>query len=1127
MNKKIRNVVFVLGTFLAVIGVVLFTQNSMAYYQEDKFYKMGFYNCWHNNLKKSFSYSEIEKISNTSDIFESNPKIAGVPTLDKVVTCLDLFTSHAISVPIATSGNVVTFGDKKQFLSSIGYEPVNSGKGATFTFRQYKPDKDGSSGKFVDITETVSVTDIDNKGTIAYGAKVDAQGSHFVKKKNEICFRNPDNSSQNVCESYTNGKTKWDTFIDNLHNKIKKRFEELRCTKENIPKMVKEHGSQNPTGSGGGNVDDETYLRSICFGGLVYESEPDTKADDTYKKAADGVKVAYKRAFGSDLNYPTDVTFSEGEATLLYNDYIKNFYGAERKYCASTRSAAEKNKSDGGSNGDYMDDGSWFLTKLNNGGDSVEYCYVHATTNVGEKVYGINEAQRQDGRYNPSLYENPGRTDFEAIAKWLLDHGADNVDSEDAEAINSGESEGSSEDAAADAKEDPCFKGAGAIGWLLCPVIDAVGGAMNWIYDIVERVFLQLPAQDLFDQSKPVYRAWAVFRDIANVVFVIVFLIIIFSQLTGYGIDNYGIKRMLPRLIVTAILVNLSYIICQLLVDVSNLVGASISDLFNSLVNPMLEGTDLSVSYSPSAIRTGAYVAIIGVGIGLAIFSNPAILISLGIALVSGLISLFFMWMVLIAREVGVVIVVVLAPLAFTCYSLPNLNSIFKKWKDLVQGLLLLYPLCSFLIGGSFFVSVLIGNISFNDETVDAGMKLAAMLVRVLPFFALPTLFRGSLRAMGNIGERLHGWGQQTSRGFNQRANNAEVTRRARTWVGNNAFANARNKVATGNFKNQRVGKFMKGLSVITGNTRNRRADVTAYRKQQNEDRDAQALLTRDMSERIERTRPQEVAESSMADRIRELAKGNDQEAFYAQINEYIRRNGGKKGAETVRQALVAAGDSGLMAKDKRDEMLRTLNERFGQNFGGNDYTLTKYMQMGGRDKYGNATDIGSFEDTVIETGDLSDEQVGQLSAKNIERLVNKGKITKVQAQKVRENPQIFSSMDEVQQTMIGYYATTGNRSDITEQKAEEMVRSNSHNQYIRPEPQKVTIVNSQLSNSSNQPLNNGNQGINNNENDNNQDSNHHNDSSHNNENEQGNNGQGGNVNNQDNNDSQNSEGNI
>lgn len=58
--------------------------------------------------------------------------------------------------------------------------------------------------------------------------------------------------------------------------------------------------------------------------------------------------------------------------------------------------------------------------------------------------------------------------------------------------------------------------------------------------------------------------AWARFRDLANVLFVIAFLIVVFSQITSVGITNYGIKRCYPALSSQLLALNLSFLICQI-----------------------------------------------------------------------------------------------------------------------------------------------------------------------------------------------------------------------------------------------------------------------------------------------------------------------------------------------------------------------------------------------------------------------------------------------------------------------------------------------------------------------------------------------------------------------------------
>ena len=54
----------------------------------------------------------------------------------------------------------------------------------------------------------------------------------------------------------------------------------------------------------------------------------------------------------------------------------------------------------------------------------------------------------------------------------------------------------------------------------------------------------------------------------------------IYSHITSFGISNYGIKKILPRLIIVAILVNISFYICAIAIDLSNIAGQAIQDMF-------------------------------------------------------------------------------------------------------------------------------------------------------------------------------------------------------------------------------------------------------------------------------------------------------------------------------------------------------------------------------------------------------------------------------------------------------------------------------------------------------------------------------------------------------------------
>ena len=300
---------------------------------------------------------------------------------------------------------------------------------------------------------------------------------------------------------------------------------------------------------------------------------------------------------------------------------------------------------------------------------------------------------------------------------------------------------------------DQCESSGSKLGWILCPIISGLQEILNELYENTVEPMLQINVS-VFNTDNGVYQAWQIFQNIANIIFVIVFLFAIFSQITGFGIDNYGIKRLLPKLIVAAILVNLSFIICQALVDVSNIVGSGVKDLLMSIrIN------DQAVGGPASALNNFISGASIFVGVGgavAAVVLAPGLLLGFLLGLVSVLISVLFMFVLLGIRQAGVIILVVVSPVAILMYMLPNTKGIFDKWKNIFKALLVLYPICGLMIGGCALASKVI--ISSYD---DFWMALLGALLSVVPFFLVPKMTQGALSAMGKIGGMISGAGQK------------------------------------------------------------------------------------------------------------------------------------------------------------------------------------------------------------------------------------------------------------------------------------------------------------------------------------------------------------------------------
>lgn len=319
--------------------------------------------------------------------------------------------------------------------------------------------------------------------------------------------------------------------------------------------------------------------------------------------------------------------------------------------------------------------------------------------------------------------------------------------------------------------------GAESLGWIVCPVLNWLSNVSNDVYNDYVEPSLQVNPK-LFgtdDSNNGAYQGWETFRNFANIAFIILLLIVIFSQLTGVGIDNYGIKKILPKLIVAAILINLSYVICMVLVDLSNIVGSGVRSMFDNLGQPI---NDLSFGISDGGAGGDQFTLkdtttiISGVGIlativigAATIWANPAILLSLLVSALGIFVAIFFLFILLAAREAAIVVLVVLSPLAFVCYMLPNTKKLFDRWWKFFEGLLLVYPIIGLLVGGGNYVSRLLMTTGFADPEQGGSFITAftAMIVGIIPIFFIPTVLKGSFAAMGKVGGMITGFGQKAS----------------------------------------------------------------------------------------------------------------------------------------------------------------------------------------------------------------------------------------------------------------------------------------------------------------------------------------------------------------------------
>ncbi|PID33187.1 hypothetical protein CR969_02085 [Candidatus Saccharibacteria bacterium] len=302
-------------------------------------------------------------------------------------------------------------------------------------------------------------------------------------------------------------------------------------------------------------------------------------------------------------------------------------------------------------------------------------------------------------------------------------------------------------------------------GWIVCGMAPQIANAMDWIFDKVSILIMVPPLES--GSNSGTYQAWVIMRAIANIGFVIAFLIVIYSHTTSIGLSNYNIKKLLPRIVIAAILVNVSYYVCALAIDLSNILGSSIGELFTAIREQVLSG-DLEnyVDINWGDFVAGAIAgtsAIAGGVIALdakgGVFSAVSVLL-LPI-LLSMLLALLVVFLVLAARQALIVILTVISPLAFLCYLLPGTEKWFEKWRNTMFTMLIFFPAFAVIFGGSQLAGLIV-----MRNASSMLMVLLGLAVQVAPLAIAPVV----LKLSGGVLNRFAGIVNDKNRGLIDRS---------------------------------------------------------------------------------------------------------------------------------------------------------------------------------------------------------------------------------------------------------------------------------------------------------------------------------------------------------------------
>jgi hypothetical protein len=287
------------------------------------------------------------------------------------------------------------------------------------------------------------------------------------------------------------------------------------------------------------------------------------------------------------------------------------------------------------------------------------------------------------------------------------------------------------------ATEEDCGRDAGSLGFVLCPILTTTRTAVEKLIgsDGSGNGFLvDLLTIKPLEKDSELYQGWAAIRDVALGLYVLIFIAIVFGN--GLGYDPYTVKRALPRLATGVLLTWASFYIMQTLVDLSNLVGSAIPSFLSAITdNNNISTYNLDLDFAAGALT-------IILAIVLAFAALGALLIGL-----AGLIT----------RIIVIYGLVLLAPVAFVAWVLPNTESLFKKWwKNLIK-VLMMFP----IVTGMLAIALFFQSVSTSADSPNI-LKIAGSLAPLIAIILIPKTFKWGGEAFAAAAGYMAGKAQGT-----------------------------------------------------------------------------------------------------------------------------------------------------------------------------------------------------------------------------------------------------------------------------------------------------------------------------------------------------------------------------
>lgn len=327
-----------------------------------------------------------------------------------------------------------------------------------------------------------------------------------------------------------------------------------------------------------------------------------------------------------------------------------------------------------------------------------------------------------------------------------------------------------------------CETSGGSLSWILCPIINGSLDAAAAIFTGFIEPYLKVKPIDIDGGSQvngPVIVAWRAFRTIGNIILLFALLFIVFGQSIGGGmVSAYTAKKTLPRILIAAILINLSIYIVAIFADLFNVLGQGMVKLILSAVHDSKQSLIIKPNNASGA--AAGTIALLGLATGLLFVylsskgsgavggGGQMILFLLAFVVIPIVLAALAIFVTLLLRKGILLMLVIISPIAMALFAVPGAEKYTKKWFDALLKTLMVYP----IVTGIFAISQLLAVALYVENGGGPIALIGILIVTFAPLFMIPFAFKLAGGIIGTVAGAVTSGRAKINKAYGNDANN-------------------------------------------------------------------------------------------------------------------------------------------------------------------------------------------------------------------------------------------------------------------------------------------------------------------------------------------------------------------